>query len=96
MKTRRWFELAAALVLGVLIGYGVARSTSSDVSAPPGVSARHYTVGSLGSSRISNGGLYRYDTHTGKTWLWWISGSGYKWREIAEPNQGVSPPNEKN
>jgi len=72
MDTRRWFKLAAVLVLGVLIGYGVARS------APSGVSARRYTVGQFGKHSF-----YRYDTHTGKTWYTFTS---EQWKEIAEPN----------
>jgi len=93
MNTRRWFELAAAfttaLVLGVLIGYGVARSTSPDVPE------RRYTVGHCSSG--PNLYLYRYDPHTGKTWrvLVSYSGSDCPWKEIPEPSQ-FTPPNEKN
>jgi len=79
METRRWFELAAAfttvLVLGVLIGYGVARSTSPDVPE------RRYTVGSC--SNHSTGYLYRYDVHTGTTWRAKIYGDD-PWEEILE------------
>ena len=92
MDTRRWFELAAAfttaLVLGVLIGYGVARSTSPDVPE------RRYTI----RGRSSGSGLkfYRYDIHTGKTWrvLTGYADSDNPWKEIPEPNQ-VTPPNEE-
>lgn len=88
MDTRRWLELAAAftaaLVLGVLIGYGVARSTSPDVPE------RRYTVGNFGSSPY---GLYRYEIHTGKTWF--VSPLTEGWREIAESDQVVSPRNEE-
>jgi hypothetical protein len=88
METRRWFELAAAfttaLVLGVLIGYGVARSMTADVPE------RRYTVGAFNSG--GTGYLFRYDPHAGKTWVQRAS----RWEEIAEPNQVVSPPNEKN
>ena len=90
MDTRRWIELAAAfttaLVLGVLIGYGVARSTSPDVPE------RRYTVGHCLIDE-DNLYFYRYDIHTGKTW--YMSLRVREWKEIAEPNQGVSPPNEK-
>lgn len=69
METRRWFGLAAALVLGVLIGYGVARSTSP---------ASRYMVGSWSDNR-----LYRCDTYTGRTWSK-TSGS-LQWTEIPQP-----------
>ena len=55
MNPRRWLELAAALLLGVLIGVPIGHSV-----AP---SAR-YRIGPYGQQ-----GLYRYDIHTGKAWL---------------------------
>ena len=89
MDTRRWIELAAAfttaLVLGVLIGYGVARSTSPDVPE------RRYTVGHW--ALVGPNALILCDTHTGKTWYRWFDDK--EWKEIAEPNQVVSPPNEE-
>jgi hypothetical protein len=80
METRRWFQLAAALVLGVLIGYGIARSMSPET---------RYMVGPLPTPTVPK--LYRCDTYTGRTWV-----SGFadpKWFEI--PDQVVSPRNEE-
>lgn len=79
MTTQRWFQLAAALMVGALIGFGVARSTSPDVPE------RRYEV-----HGFSSGGhpyLYRCDTHTGKTWgVLARSGQLFRlpWKEILE------------
>ena len=87
MDTRRWFELAAALVLGVLIGYGVARSTSPDVPE------RRYMVGHCPDADHKWNRLYRCDTYTGKTW--WMALPSQEWHEIPQPDQVVSPRNEE-
>ncbi len=84
METRRWFQLAAALVLGVLIGYGFARVTSQE---------RRYMIGGWNNTDQSNL-LYRCDTFTGRTWLMFLRGSR-KWQEIPQPDQVVSPRNEE-
>lgn len=54
MNARRWVELAIALLLGMVIGYWVAPSA-------------RYTIGGRWDESACL--LYRYDTHTGKTWL---------------------------
>lgn len=88
METRRWFQLAAALVLGVLIGYGVARATSPD--APE----RRYMIG--GWTSDNHKVFYRCDTFTGRTWLMFLGGaSSREWQEIPQPDQVVSPRNEE-
>jgi len=79
MNTQRWFKLTipciTALILGVLVGYWFGH---------PYVPVRHYTVGHYGSPGYCN--LYRYDTHTGKTWRVRPSSSKkMRWEEIAEP-----------
>jgi hypothetical protein len=87
METRRRFELAAAfttaLVLGVLIGYGAARSTSPE---------SRYMVGPWSVNKDQSDWLYCCDTYTGRTW-WW-SFSSKKWHEIPQPDQVVSPHND--
>lgn len=81
METRRWFQLAAALVIGVLIGYGVARATSPE---------SRYMVGSW-----TDAVMYRCDTFTGRTWIMFLKGSPREWKEIPQPDQVVSPRNEE-
>ncbi len=85
METRRWFQLAAVLVLGVLIGYGVARATSPE---------RRYMIGGWTSDNYNV--FYRCDTFTGRTWLMFKGvGASRKWQEIPQPDQVVSPRNEE-
>ncbi len=81
METRRWFQLAAALVLGVLIGYGVALATSPE---------RRYMIGGWKTDQSNQ--FYRCDTFTGRTWL--MVGAR-EWKEIPQPDQVVSPRNEE-
>lgn len=74
--------LAAALAIGILIGYQ---------AAPDPPSAR-YRVGSWADSDQRWDRVYRYDTHTGKTWRYSIGGLGSRtWTEIPERDQ-VAPP----
>jgi hypothetical protein len=84
METRRWFGLAAALVLGGLIGYGVARSTSPE---------SRYMVGPWPDANHQWNRLYRCDTYTGRTWF--MSLPSQKWNEIPQPNQFVLPRSEE-
>lgn len=76
MEARRWFGLAAALILGVLIGYGVARARFPE---------SRYMVGHIPTDRLPYT-LYRFDTWTGRTWWAKVSSVGDpKWSEILQP-----------
>jgi hypothetical protein len=82
MDARRWIELAMVLILGMLIGYLAAHSTRT-------VPTTQFVV----SHRGENGRfLYRYDVHTGKTWLLTSDESNYGWMEVPETNQSLSLP----
>ena len=80
--TRRWVELAAALLLGVLFGFAVDRSASPDV--PEG----RYMVGNWPDADHKWNRLYRCDTYTGATW--WLALPSQEWHEIPQPIQSPS------
>ncbi len=87
MDTKRWFGVVAAtLLMGVLIGFGVGRGT-----APEPEPARQFTVGHFGGFEVPC--LYRYDVVNGQTWI--VAPFHERkgcWEEVPEPN-GL-PPNE--
>ena len=85
MDTKRWFGVVAAtLLMGVLIGFGVGRGTAPEPEPEP---ARQFTVGHYGSRHHY---LYRYDVVNGQTWI--VLPFKGCWEEVPEPN-GL-PPNE--
>ena len=94
MDTRRWWdEVAVFLALGLLLVLAMLIGYRAAPNAPPA----RYKVGAWADSDQYWHRLYRYDTHTGKTWKSYISRANYSavWIEIPEPNQVVPPPNEE-